>query len=90
MANAPHHSDARYRRLAAAVRSAAYSDGSTRCARCGKTLDEGRLSHPRATWDAGHVIDGDLSAGLVAEHSSCNRSAGARAGNAKRGSGYDW
>jgi hypothetical protein len=90
MANAAHHRDPLYRRMAAAVRAAAYANPSTTCWRCGLTLDEIRRTQPRATWDAGHIIDGDLSAGLRAECRRCNRSAGAAMGNSKRSGGYDW
>jgi hypothetical protein len=83
MAGKAHHADPAYRRLAAQVRAQAYANPDTRCARCGLTLGTD-------TWDAGHVVDGDLSAGLVAEHARCNRSAGAIAGNARRGSSFNW
>jgi len=39
----------------------------------------------RITWHAGHVVDGDRFGPLRAEHSDCNTSAGARAGNVRRG-----
>ena len=84
MANKAHHSDPQYRRRAALIRAAAYRDPTTICWRCGLTLDEARRKRPRETWDAGHKRDGDLSAGLAAEHAYCNRAAGAAAGNAKR------
>lgn len=84
MANKPWHNNPAYRRAAAAIRAQAYGNPSTTCWRCGLTLDEVRRTKPRTTWDAGHIVDGDLSAGLRPEHSSCNRSAGASAGNATR------
>lgn len=62
-----------YQRRAARVRAAAYADPDTRCGRCGRTLAE----HPSgATWDAGHVNDGQVGGPLRPEASSCNRAAG--------------
>ena len=73
-----------YRRRAAAVRAVANADPSTTCWRCGLTLAEAQRSDPGVRWDAGHVNDGEVDGLLLAEHSSCNRAAGAAAGNAKR------
>ena len=74
-----------YQREAAAVRAAAYGDPATRCWRCGLTLDEARQLHgKRITWDAGHLRAGEVGGPLAAECSRCNRSAGAREGNAAR------
>ena len=84
MAGKAHHSDPVYKRQAAHVRAVAYGDPTTRCWRCGMTLEQVKRTKPHATWDAGHLVDGDLLAGLRAECSPCNRSAGARAGNAAR------
>jgi len=78
---APAHRSGDYQRRAAAVRAAAYADPTTRCWRCGKTLDQHK---PGTTWDAGHVIDGSPLSILAAEASSCNRSAGAAMGNRRR------
>jgi hypothetical protein len=78
------HYQGSYQVRAQAVRDAAYSDPSCRCWRCGLTLAEKRKSVPDEGWDAGHVIDGQYLSPLVPEHSSCNRSAGAKAGNKKR------
>jgi hypothetical protein len=75
-----------YRKLADMVKAAAYADPSTPCARCGLTLAE----HPPTksgkppSWDAGHVVDGEIGGRLRPEVASCNRSAGARAGNRRR------
>ena len=67
-----------------AVRAAAYANPATTCWRCGKTLVE---HGPHASWDAGHVRDGDPTSLLAPEASSCNRSAGATRGNRMRGQG---
>jgi hypothetical protein len=59
---------------------------ATRCGRCGKLADQ----HPRhangkpGRWECGHVIDGDNRGPLQLEHSTCNRAAGGRLGNARR------
>jgi 5-methylcytosine-specific restriction endonuclease McrA len=90
VANKPHHRDPRYVRLAALVRAQAYADPTTRCWRCGLTLDEVRRTNPRARWDAGHLVDGSILDGLRAECSPCNRAAGARMVNARRASGFQW
>jgi len=66
-----------YQRRAAAVRRHAYADPDTVCWRCGLPLGDG-------TWDAGHLIDGNSASPLAAEHSACNRSAGAAMGNRRR------
>lgn len=68
-----------YAKAAALCRERAYADESTICWRCGLTLAQIRAmrSPKQVTWDAGHVVDGDLSAGLRPEHSYCNRRAGA-------------
>jgi len=77
----PAHRRGDYARRAAAVRAAAYADPTTICWRCRRTLAE----HPAGdTWDAGHLRDGDASSALAAEASSCNRAAGAAAGNRRR------
>ena len=75
------HYSGDYARRARAVRAAANADATTRCQRCGLTLAE----HPAgATWDAGHVNDGQIGGPLGPEVSSCNRSAGAALGNRRR------
>ena len=74
------HYQGSYRGRAARVREQAYADPMTRCWRCGLLLDE----VPGSRWQAGHTVDGDPLAPLLAEHSRCNASAGARAGNARR------
>jgi hypothetical protein len=84
----PHYAG-NYKVRAAAVRRRAYLDPTTRCRRCGLTLEERRVTHPADNWDAGHLHDGEVGGALVAEHTSCNRAAGARAMMAKY-SGYDW
>lgn len=69
----------------ARVRELAYSDPGTRCWRCGLTLDEASLRAGRQlVWHAGHSVDGDSSAALLAECSLCNTRAGAFRGNASR------
>ncbi len=84
----PHrpHYQGDYQVRARAVRQAAMLNPLTRCWRCGLTLAE-HLPHRTgspATWQAGHVIDSDPTSPLVAEASTCNKSAGASYGNAKR------
>lgn len=89
MAGQPWHRGPSYKRRARAVRMAAYLDPTTTCRRCGLTLAQRRITHPHDTWDAGHIVDGEIGGALVAEHASCNRSAGIKARMAKY-SGYDW
>lgn len=70
-----------YQRRAAAVRRAANANPATTCWRCGRTLAD----HPAgATWDAGHIVDGNKYSALAPEASSCNRSHGAALGNRRR------
>jgi hypothetical protein len=68
------------------LRQRANADSSTRCWRCGLTLLEAREREPQRqiVWHAGHVIDGDNNGPLLPEHSHCNTSAGATAGNLAR------
>ena len=75
------HYKGSYARRAALVRAAAYANPATVCRRCGLTLEQIRRRNPKATWDAGHVIDGMVDGPLAAECSRCNRSAGAIARN---------
>jgi hypothetical protein len=69
----------RSRRLTAAARA----DTSTRCWRCGLTLDQHRphRNGKPARWTAGHVNDGQVGGLLLPEASTCNYSAGAELGN---------
>lgn len=75
-----------YARRAKAVRDAANANPATRCRRCGRTLEQ----HPPhrngtpATWDAGHIHDGQIDGPLAPEASTCNRTAGATLGNQRR------
>lgn len=71
------------RRRAALLRTAT---PQSRCWRCGKTLGEHAAHHTGqpATWEAGHLVDGDPRSPLALEASTCNRSAGGRLGAAKR------
>jgi len=85
-----HYGTHSYVKRSAAVRAHANADPSTTCWRCGLTLEQVRRTKPHAKWDAGHLVDGDSSQPLRAECSSCNRSAGAIMGNAKRSSSFDW
>ena len=80
------HYDREFKIRAKRVRDAAYADPSTRCWSCGLTMAEAKAAEPgrRITWDAGHTVDGDRYAPLLAEHSSCNRSRGAAVGNQRR------
>lgn len=84
--NRSHHTDPEYIRLAAIVRAAANADPTTRCRRCGLTRAEALdlWGERRAAWQAGHIVDGNLAAGLAPEHAKWNASAGATAGNAAR------
>jgi hypothetical protein len=79
------HYAGRYAVKARGVRRRAYLDATTTCRRCGLTLEERRVTHPADTWDAGHVVAGQVNGELA----SCNRAAGARA-VARKYSGYDW
>ncbi len=79
------HYSGDYWKRSAVVRHQAQADPTTRCWRCGLTLDEVRRTvNPTATWDAGHLRDGDPHSPLRPECSPCNRSNGARVGNARR------
>jgi hypothetical protein len=51
-----------------------------------RTLAEEQARQPGkpVTWHAGHTVDGDNLAALLPEHSTCNQSAGATAGNLSR------
>lgn len=80
---APHHRGT-YHVQAAHTRAAAYLDNTTRCWRCGQTLDEIRKTKPHAKWTAGHLVDGQVNGPMAAECSPCNYSAGAAAGNRRR------
>ena len=92
----PHHQGAHQRR-AAAVRDWAATHPGAQCATCGQPLErcgpnnDGRNRNGTpCTWDAGHIVAGDSTAGYQLECSACNRSAGATLGNARRATGYDW
>ena len=54
------HYAGRHAAKAKGVRRRAYPDAATRCRRCGLTLEERRVTHPAETWDAGHVIAGQV------------------------------
>lgn len=75
-----------YGRRAREVRRRANADPSTRCWRCGRTLDQHEPHHDGRPphWQAGHLIDADPSSPLAPEASTCNTSAGATAGNTGR------
>jgi hypothetical protein len=71
---------------ARAVVNAANANPMTTCWRCGLTLAEHaphRNGRP-AFWTAGHLHDGQIDGPLTPEASTCNYSAGAKAGNARR------
>jgi hypothetical protein len=56
----------------------------TRCWRCGKLAREHPQFHKsgrRATWQAGHLVDGDNRAAIALEWSVCNQGAGAALGH---------
>jgi len=101
----PHHRDPRFIRWGRLVRDAANADPNTRCWRCGRRLTDHPPHKTGAapTWHAGHTIDGQLGRPwlkvtepppegpwLAAEASTCNVTAGARAGARGRGTGYSW
>ena len=77
---APHHLGD-FPRRARLVRAIANANPSTLCWRCGRTLPE---HGPKAKWQAGHVIDGQIGGELRPEASTCNAAAGARLTNARR------
>jgi len=85
MAKAAHHRGA-HQTIARRITTAANANPSTTCWRCGKTLAQHRphKTGRAVTWQAGHIVDGNSSAGYAAEASTCNTSAGATAGNAQR------
>jgi hypothetical protein len=80
------HYDQPYKVRAKALRQRANADPLTRCWRCGRTLAEEQARQPGkpVSWHAGHTVDGDNTAPLLPEHSTCNTSAGATAGNLSR------
>lgn len=59
------------------VWAARVAAGGVCCARCGGVIV------PGSRWDLGHTDD--RSGWVGPEHASCNRAAGARVGNARRG-----
>lgn len=77
------HHRGNYPAMARAIRDAANANPTTRCWRCGRTLDQ----HPThrngkpAQWTAGHINDGQVDGPLAPEVSTCNYSAGAALGN---------
>lgn len=91
MTKGAHHSGT-YQVRARAVRDAANRNPATQCWRCGLTLAEHapHADGKPVTWTAGHVIDTDPTSPLMPEASTCNYSAGASAGNTRRGTGYTW
>lgn len=74
-----------YPRRAKRVRDAAYANSNTRCRRCGRTRAEALAlgwTPRQASWQAGHVVDGERTSPLAAEHAHCNESEGGRHGAA--------
>jgi len=67
-----------YQQRARRLRDLANADPLTRCRRCGQ------LARKDDPWQAGHVIDGDPSSPLAAEHRSCNVKAGNAQTHAQR------
>jgi hypothetical protein len=80
------HHQGDYSRRARLVRQAANANPLTKCWRCGRTLSQHPPHHTGKppTWQAGHVIDHDPASPLAPEASTCNTSAGATYGNARR------
>ena len=89
-AGTPPHQRGRYKRDAKAVTTAADRDPATRCWRCGKTLAERRVTHPNATWHAGHLTDGLVGGKLRAECSTCNTSSGGGLSGQPKHASSDW
>lgn len=77
MAKKPHYRGS-YHVQSRRIRQAAEADPSTRCWRCGLTMQQIRARKPKARWTAGHLIDGLKDGPLRAECSGCNYAAGAR------------
>jgi hypothetical protein len=79
----PAHHRGTYHVRSRALVAAAYADPSTRCWRCGNTLDqcEPHRNGKPARWTAGHLIDGLQDGPMAPECSPCNSQAGARLGN---------
>lgn len=88
----PPHYQGTYQRRARALVTAANHNPNTKCWRCHRTLDQhpnhktGRPPH----WTAGHTRDTDPTAPLAPEASTCNYTAGAHTGNARRSTGYNY
>lgn len=83
---APHHKGSHQVRARRLTR-AANANPNTICWRCGRTLPQHpphRNGRP-AYWTAGHLHDGRIGGPLAPEASTCNYSAGATAGNRRRG-----
>lgn len=80
------HYDQQFKVRAKQVRDAAYADSATTCWRCGLTLGAARAANPgrRIVWHAGHTIDGDRHAPILAECSLCNQRAGQKLSDARR------
>lgn len=60
---------------------------ATKCWRCARTAAEHPQFHKtgrRASWTAGHLVDGRNDAPLALEWSTCNAAAGGRLGAARR------
>lgn len=87
---APHHRGP-HQRLARITVQAANARPGYRCPTCGLTRTEGIARWGKqGEWDAGHVNAGEVNGKLRAEHRHCNRSHGAKLGNSRRSTGYDW
>jgi hypothetical protein len=82
----PAHYRGDYAARARAIRTAARLDPATRCHRCHLTQAEYAATHGdrAATWQAGHLINGQVDGWLAPEHARCNASAGATHGNTQR------
>lgn len=80
------HYSGDYSRRSQHVRDQANADPNTRCWRCGHT------ARPGDPWQAGHIVDGDPTSPLAAEHRSCNARAGAHRGHQRRKepTSFDW
>lgn len=83
MAKPPHHSGT-YHVRARRIREQANANPFTRCWRCGKTMDEIRQLRPKAKWQAGHLVAGQVNGPMLPECSWCNAKHGQALSTASR------
>lgn len=85
----PAHYRGTYHVASAKVRAAAWANPLTTCWRCRLTMQQIHLTHPRAKWTAGHLVDGQVGGPLAPECSPCNYAAGGRLRHTRR-SRFAW